>query len=106
MATTLKKTGNKVKDMRLHFWKENKIANHYILAKEEFKEKFLAWLKLQKNEWLRYYGWNLATIVQCFVSAKDGLYSIGNTDNDQYDRMYILLKETRDNYLTEHNLWD
>ena len=99
MATTLKKTGRqtgstaeKPKDTRLHFWKENKISNHYILTKEEFKEKFLAWLKLQKNEWLQYYGWNLATIVQCFVSATDGLNSVGNTDNDQYDRMYILLK--------------
>lgn len=104
--TKLKSTGNKVKDVRLHFWRENMMANHFILTKDELVKQFSEWLPKQKANWLRYYGWNIATLVQCFVAQKDGMNSVGQTENDQYDRMYSMLKEIRDNYFNEHKLWD
>lgn len=106
MKTTLKTTGNKSQDLRLHFWRENKIDKHFILTEEEFIRYFEEWLTKQQKEWLQYYGCNISTIVLSFVTFKDGLNSTPSTDDNQYKRMDEILKPIRNNYFIKHNLFE
>jgi len=75
--------------MKFDLWKENKLDQHYQLTAEEFKTKFIDWVKTRDKEWLDYRG--LDQVIVLFISMDHGLDS--TFDYEQMGEMSKVVEE-------------
>lgn len=81
--------------MRFDFWEDNKVDQHFQRDEKSIKRRFLGWLCYQEAKWIEYYG--LEQLVSVFISAKDGLNSVGEAD--QFNDIVKVLKPVYDEYM-------
>lgn len=84
------KTKKHTDESQFKFWRENLKANEFTLTLKEIKEKYLAWLNTQDEDWILYYGHQTVNV---FINHKAGLCS--STDPQTYVDLQDLLLTVR-----------